>query len=79
MVEVAASSLRKDRRLKSELYARASIAELWLVNLAADVIEVHTEPRQGAYTRISPARPGEVLRPVGLPGVAVAVSAVLGR
>src|SRR5438876_83878 len=33
VVEVADSSLRLDRRLKSGLYARAGLAEYWIVNL----------------------------------------------
>src|SRR4029077_12696675 len=41
LVEVAESSLRKDRVVKASLYARAGIPEYWIVNLRERVIEVH--------------------------------------
>lgn len=45
MVEVADSSVRCDRNVKKALYAEAGIAEYWLVNLAADRIEVYRVQR----------------------------------
>jgi Uma2 family endonuclease len=44
IVEVAESSLRRDRNLKKRIYARASIACYWVVNLIDDCIEVSTQP-----------------------------------
>lgn len=44
VVEVADSSLRLDRRLKLPLYASAGIPAMWLVDLVAGRIEVHTDP-----------------------------------
>src|SRR5712664_3324390 len=41
VVEVADSSLRLDRRLKAELYARNRLPEYWTVNLTDAVLEVH--------------------------------------
>jgi hypothetical protein len=43
VVEVAASSLRKDRK-NITVYARAGIPVTWLVNMPNDTIEVHTSP-----------------------------------
>lgn len=40
VVEVADSSLRKDRQIKAALYAARSVREYWIVNLVDDVIEV---------------------------------------
>ena len=44
VVEVADSSLQRDRLLKKRLYAAAAIAEYWIINLIDNQIEVHTEP-----------------------------------
>jgi Uma2 family endonuclease len=44
VVEVAESSLRRDREDKGGLYARAGIADYWIVNLVDRVVEVHREP-----------------------------------
>lgn len=44
VVEVADSSLQLDRRLKLPLYASAGIPVMWLVDLVAGRIDVHTDP-----------------------------------
>lgn len=44
VVEVADTSLRRDRITKKRLYARAGVVAYWLVNLAEDVVEVYSEP-----------------------------------
>ncbi len=49
IVEVAGSSLRKDRGFKARLYAESCVHEYWVVNLVDHVIEVHTDPVQGVY------------------------------
>jgi Uma2 family endonuclease len=77
VVEVAESSLNKDRLVKAALYAAAGIQEYWIVDLAAGLIEVHTEPVSGRYTRQTPARPGDVLRLRAFADVEVQVSDIL--
>jgi Uma2 family endonuclease len=52
VVEVAASGLRVARVRKAAAYARAGIADYWIVNLLERVLEVHREP----------ARPGPARR-----------------
>ena len=44
IVEVAESRLTFDRRDKSSLYARAGIADYWVVNLVDRALEVYREP-----------------------------------
>ena len=44
IVEIAESRLAFDRRNKSSLYARAGIADYWVVNPVERVVEVHREP-----------------------------------
>jgi hypothetical protein len=38
-----------DRRAKLALYARAAIREAWIVDMARERIEIHTEPWDGTY------------------------------
>jgi Uma2 family endonuclease len=45
VVEVADSSLARDRGIKLRSYARAGVATYWVVNLAERFIEVYTDPR----------------------------------
>jgi Uma2 family endonuclease len=44
IVEVAESSLKRDRTRKLAIYARAGIPSYWIVNLVSDQVEVYTEP-----------------------------------
>jgi len=49
VVEVADTSLERDRGTKQQLYARAGIPVYWIVNLAARELEVYTEPGAERY------------------------------
>jgi Uma2 family endonuclease len=44
MIEVAESSLQVDRQHKGSLYARAGLADYWVLNLVDRVLEVYREP-----------------------------------
>ena len=77
VVEVSDSSLAYDRGTKLPLYAAAGIAEAWLVDLSAGIIERHTEPYDGAYRRVVFARAGETLTSTTVPAVVVPVEAIL--
>lgn len=44
LVEVAESSLSDDRATKGALYARAGIADYWILNLRERVLEVYRNP-----------------------------------
>jgi Uma2 family endonuclease len=44
VIEVADSTLARDRGIKLRSYARAGIAVYWLVNLIDRVVEVYTDP-----------------------------------
>lgn len=46
VVEVADTSLAKDRLRKGGLYARAGIADYWIVNLVDRVVEVYRQPQR---------------------------------
>lgn len=49
VVEVADTSLERDRGIKQSLYADAAIPVYWIVNLAAREVEVYSDPRDGRY------------------------------
>jgi Uma2 family endonuclease len=44
VVEVADSSLSRDRGIKQRIYARARVPVYWIINLVDRVIEVYDEP-----------------------------------
>jgi Uma2 family endonuclease len=68
LIEVAESSLDRDRGEKLQAYARGGIPVYWIVNLIDERIEVYTDPAAGAYrTRRDFARGSEA--PVTLGGI----------
>ncbi|RMG67588.1 MAG: Uma2 family endonuclease [Bacteroidetes bacterium] len=77
VVEVADSSLQKDRKLKLPLYAEAGIPEVWLVDLEADQIEVYSEPQGQQYRLRRLAQRGDQVSVAAL-ATEVAVVDVLG-
>jgi len=84
IVEVADSSLRLDRRFKSRLYARAGLAEYWIVNIVDGVLEVHREPYREAderdgwrYRSIEVLRPPAMVTPLAAPHARIAVADLL--
>jgi Uma2 family endonuclease len=74
IVEVADSSLRKDRGLKAELYAEAGVPEYWVVDLTADQVEVMTEPDARGYRRRETRTRADVIRLSGFPDVEIRVA-----
>lgn len=49
VVEVADSSLRRDRGIKKRIYARAGIPVYWLIDLNSRTVEVYTGPQGSDY------------------------------
>lgn len=78
LVEVADSSLDFDHDVKQPLYAKAGIAEVFVVDTIHDVVERHTEPRDGRYQRVVSAGRGETLTSIALPAVILPVDVALG-
>lgn len=50
LVEVSDSTLRYDREVKSALYARHGVPELWIVDVQARALHSYRSPVDGAYT-----------------------------
>jgi Uma2 family endonuclease len=79
VVEIADSSLPQDRLTKAVIYAEAGIPEYWIVNLRDRVVEVQRDPdrRLRLYASRATTRPGDAIRLVAFPDVAVPVSTIL--
>lgn len=78
VIEVAESSAVRDRIVKMPAYANAQIAELWIVDLQGDLIEVYRDPVAGSYQSTQQARRGETLTPQSFPSVNLKVDEMLG-
>ena len=49
LIEVAETSLRYDRSVKLRLYAEAGIQEYWIVDCAAESVEIYRAPEGDGY------------------------------
>jgi Uma2 family endonuclease len=78
VVEVADSSLRKDRQMKADLYAEAAVPDYWIVNLNQSAIEVHRDPSDGHYAAVTTYRRGQTLRLAAFPDIELEVDDILG-
>ena len=83
-VEVAESSLALDRQRKGSLYARAGLADYWVLNLIDRVLEVYREPIPDAaspfgwrYARREALDASAHVTPLAAPGVSVRVTNLL--
>ena len=78
VIEVADTTLVKDRGVKLAAYARAKIIEFWIVNLQEDIIEVYSNPAGNSYQLARIVHRHENLSPILLPSVILEADEVLG-
>ena len=84
VVEIADSRLALDRKGKGRLYARAGLADYWIVNLMDEVLEVLRDPgrspspgRGFTYRSVRILSREESISPIGAPRARVSASALL--
>jgi Uma2 family endonuclease len=84
VIEAAESSLQFDRVTKGSLYARAGIADYWIVNLIDRVVEVYRDPAADLtapfgwrYTSMERFRLLGAVTPLAVPATPVPVAALL--
>ena len=77
LIEVSDTSLATDRDDKLPAYGRAGIAEVWIVNLNEETIEVYREPHFTGYGSRSTLGAGEKAAPRAFPDAAVDVAELL--
>lgn len=75
-IEVANTSLEYDRKVKPALYARSGIPEVWIVNLAAEEVEVYQSPVGDSYGSVGRAGRSDSLAITAIPGTAIAVAKI---
>jgi len=80
VVEIAETSYGTDREYKFSLYARATIAECWLIDVANERVEIHREPEVSAaalygwrYRSVETLRSPAVVRPLIAPDTRIRI------
>ncbi len=82
IVEVSLTTLAYDRTRKAALYARAEIADYWIINLSVGQVEVHRNPVTLAedafgYADLTVCHSGQTISPLAMPNAVVAVADLL--
>jgi Uma2 family endonuclease len=77
LIEVADTTVVKDKAVKIPLYARSGVPEAWLVNIEEAVVEIYSDPARGSYRRVEVFGRGEEARSHTLGGLSVNVGELL--
>ena len=77
LIEVADTTLPLDRKEKLPAYGRAGVAEVWIVNLEEQKIEIYREPHFTGYGSKSVLSAGSTASPAKFADVIVDVAALL--
>jgi Uma2 family endonuclease len=79
LVEVADASLDYDRDEKIPAYGHAGVAEVWIVNLRDQSLEIYREPHFTGYGSKTVLRAGDQVSPQAFPDAVVDVGELLKR
>ena len=78
VVEVADTSLARDRKIKLPAYAAAGVPEVWILNLREERIEVYRDPAADGYRDVRRWGRGTRLAPRAFSDLELSVDEVLG-
>jgi Uma2 family endonuclease len=78
VVEVADTTVEKDRLVKTRLYARAGIPEALIFNLIEDQLEYYSRPAAGIYQRSEILKRGDRFESKPVNGLTLDVRTILG-
>lgn len=71
VVEVSDSTLSYDRNRKLPMYAKNGIAEVWIVNLQDNQLEVYTDPQTDEYLTRRTYKPQEAVASKTFPEISI--------
>ncbi|HYE93672.1 MAG TPA: Uma2 family endonuclease [Terriglobales bacterium] len=77
LIEVAETSLRYDRSTKLRLYAEAGIQEYWIVDCAAEAVQIHRSPHAEGYREVlRVTEAGATVSPLAFPDVTLTLAEI---
>jgi Uma2 family endonuclease len=74
LIEVSDTTLKYDRDVKLKIYAAEGVAEVWIVNLPKQILEVHTDPQKGKYKLVKKYERNQTVSSKNLPEIKIKVS-----
>ena len=79
VVEVSDTTVAYDLGGKASLYARAGIADYWVVLVSENTVVVHRDPTPSGYSTVTRLAGEETLSPQALPKAIWTIDTLLGR
>ncbi len=81
VIEITDSTLKKDKEVKTSLYAEAGISDYWIFNLVDNHLEAYSEPYQDlqgkfGYAAMRIVLPNQIVALPGFPELAIDLSKV---
>jgi Uma2 family endonuclease len=73
-IEIADTTLRKDRDRKASIYARAGIPEYWVLDIKNRIAYIFRDPIDGEYRSKQRLTPNDSLRPLAFPFLEISLS-----
>jgi Uma2 family endonuclease len=61
LIEVSETTVEFDRTVKVPLYAKDNIAEVWIVDLNAEAVQIYREPSEAGYQQLQTFRRGQAI------------------
>jgi len=77
VIEIARSSLARDRGVKAMVYGMAEVEEYWIVNHVDEVLEVYRDRHEGEWRSLTVHGRGERVAMLRFPDVEISVADVL--
>ena len=77
LIEVADSTLRRDRDLKVPVYGRSGVQEYWILDVQERCLYVFREPGQAGYGAEQVLSEQEAIAPLSFPDCVIPVSEFL--
>ncbi len=71
IVEVAASSIGFDLRVKAPLYASFGVRDYWVVDAVRKSVRIHRDPSAASYRDVNEWDTGDTVRPLMFPDIAI--------
>jgi Uma2 family endonuclease len=77
VVEVASSTLKQDCEIKDKLYAKASIADYWVIDIPNHQVHIFRDPTPTGYTSHLILTAPQTISPLAFPAISIAIASIL--
>jgi Uma2 family endonuclease len=77
VVEVASSTLKQDCEIKDKLYAKASIADYWVIDIPNHQVHIFRDPTSTGYTSHLILTAPQTISSLAFPDIAIAIASIL--